>query len=98
MATDQEITTANADLTVISWDAREQLLERVRQPEGGEDVARRFQAVGATRPVTLDAAGKALLSTVLEGWLEEVGKDELPYGVSELRNALIDDRDRRELG
>jgi hypothetical protein len=57
-------------------------------------VRRRFEAVGTSQPTKFDAAGKLLLIDVLEHWMNEVGKDRLPDRIFELRNTLIDDRDR----
>jgi hypothetical protein len=50
-----------------------------------------FELVGMSGPVTLDAADKDLLQTILDAWLEEVTEVGLPTGILELRNALIDD-------
>jgi hypothetical protein len=65
--------------------------------EGGEDVRHRFEAVGTSQPVKFDAAGKWFLIAVLENWMNELGWQDLPEGIFELRNALTDDRDRGEL-
>jgi hypothetical protein len=47
-----------------------------------------FEAVGATRPVRLEPAGKRVLLQVVEAWLSEVTVDRLPPGVLALRNEL----------
>jgi hypothetical protein len=44
------------DVTVISWEEREQLLERLRPLEGAANVVRRFEAVGPSRPVKCPGA------------------------------------------
>jgi hypothetical protein len=75
----------------IAADAREQLLERLSHRDGGADVVRQFRAAGASEPVKLDHEEKVLLAAALEDWLREVGRDELPQGIYEMRNALIDD-------
>jgi hypothetical protein len=84
-------------VVTISWAAREELHERIGHLPGGDDVQRRFEAVGTSRPVKLDVAGKSLVLAVVSHWLDEVGVDRLPEGIFELRNALADDRDHEEL-
>ena len=80
----------------LPWPSRFELLERARRLYGGAEVIRRFEAVGASRPVTLDRDSKLLLLNLLQHWLNDVGIDELPPGIFELRNALLDDLDRGE--
>jgi hypothetical protein len=76
----------------MPWESRFELLERVRGlAGGGAEVARRFEAAGATRPVELDPAAKMLLLNVLSHWAAAMGVDELPPGIPELGNALADD-------
>ena len=82
------------DTVEISWDARQQLLDRIRGLDGAEDVITRFDAVGMTRPVKeLGRAGNTLLLEATTRWLDQVKMEELPYGIWELRCALIEDRD-----
>jgi hypothetical protein len=82
------------DTVEVSWEARQQLLERVRGHEGANDVIARFETVGTTRPVTgLGATGKRLLLAATTEWVDEAGVGGLPAGVWDLRCALIDDRD-----
>jgi hypothetical protein len=73
----------------IPWSSRFELLERLRRLNSGADAVRSFEAVGATRPVELDAASTILLTDVLVGWVDELGPDELPAGVFELYDALV---------
>jgi hypothetical protein len=76
----------------MPWESRLELLERVRGlAGGGVEVARRFQAAGATRPVELDRAAKMLLLNVVSHWAAAIGVDELPLGIAELGNALAED-------
>jgi hypothetical protein len=49
----------------ISWASREALLDEIRLRESGEDVVRSFEAVGASRPVSLDREGKIILFDAL---------------------------------
>jgi hypothetical protein len=82
------------DTVTLPWASRQALLERLRGREGAEDVIRRFEAVGTTRPVRLDVAGKRLILNELYEWEIEVKTiDALPEGLWDLRCALIDDRD-----
>jgi hypothetical protein len=41
-------------LVEITWDEREELIERLRIVTGGDRIVRKFEAVGASRPVPLD--------------------------------------------
>jgi hypothetical protein len=64
------------------------LLKRVERHPGGLQVRLAFEAVGATRPVKLEPAGKRLLLQVVDEWFDEATADGLPTAVSELRNEL----------
>src|SRR4051794_1072026 len=72
----------------LPWTSRAPLLKRVERHAGGLQVRLAFEAVGATRPVKLDPAGKRVLLQVVEQWLGEATADGLPAGVWELRNEL----------
>lgn len=77
----------------ISWDTRQELLERLGGREGVERVVAdrvrgAFEAVGTTRPVELDQRGQSLLLDVIDRWMDDVGADELPEGIFNLRYAL----------
>jgi hypothetical protein len=72
----------------LSWTSRKPLLERVNKRADGLQVRLAFEAVGATRPVRLDPAGKRVLLQVVEARLGDVTVDRLPPGVLELRNEL----------
>jgi hypothetical protein len=48
-----------------------------------------FRAVGVSRPLDLtDLGDRALALGVIEGWAAQVGTDELPPGIAELRDTL----------
>ena len=79
------------EVVEIMWDAREELLERARPFPGGDELRRRFEAVGATSEVKLDHESKLLALDALERWLADVGADALPQGILHLRNALINE-------
>jgi hypothetical protein len=72
----------------LPWTSRKPLLERVNKHDEGLKVRLAFEAVGPTRPVVLEPAGKRVLLEVVEAWLGEVTVDRLPRGVWELRNEL----------
>ena len=78
------------------WGSRAPLLEQVGKLEGGDRVVAAFDAVGTTRPVELDHAGKQLLLEVVEFWLRS-GVEHLPHGIFDLRNVLLDDRAHGDL-
>ncbi len=74
----------------MPWESRQELLERLRDAPAAASIVTAFEAVGTSRPVTLDADGKDLLYAVVRLWLNEVGVDGLPPEILDLRNALID--------
>jgi hypothetical protein len=78
---------------VLPWHSRDQLLAEIRHLESGQGVRGAFEAVGASRPVTLGSADdKGLVVKAIDVWMGNVGgPDRLPVGIFELRNALIDD-------
>jgi hypothetical protein len=76
---------------------RKPLLERVNKRADGFQVRLAFEAVGSTRPVRLEPAGKRLLLQVVEAWLGEVRVDRLPAGVMKLRNELQNELANGEL-
>jgi hypothetical protein len=56
-----------------------------------------FQAVGTSRPVELTIEQKHALVDVIKTWATQVAGDypELPEGIFELRNAIVDDLPER---
>jgi hypothetical protein len=81
----------DATTVVISRRSRQALLDRLRAAGGADDVIDAIRAVGAARPVVLTKAQKRRLLEVCEAWLSEVNV------IFDLRNALIDERDRGDL-
>jgi hypothetical protein len=75
----------------LSWDSREQLLDqaRVRDELGG--VVTAFEGAGASRPIALNPDDKARLLELIEEWARRLSISELPAGIWELRQALVDD-------
>jgi hypothetical protein len=75
--------------TVISWDSREQLLERLDGAHVAEasGIVQAFHAVGASRPVVLHTEELGLLRDVSSDWLDHA-PDEVPQDVVVLRDAL----------
>jgi hypothetical protein len=76
-------------VVVISWAAREALLEWLSAVERARPIVDEFRAVGATRPVKLPRDELDTLLEVINGWADEVGVDGLPRGVGALRLALL---------
>lgn len=66
----------------LTWDSREQLLDQVRERDELRGVVATFEAVGASRPVTLKPEDDDLPSI-----------SDLPAAIWELRTALADDLD-----
>lgn len=72
----------------ISWDERDELLERIRIVAGDETIVGKIEAVGASRPVELDEGERARLRTGLELW-EAIAVSNLPEGIARLLAALV---------
>lgn len=72
----------------ISWAARDALVEEVRRRGTGDFVARVFEAVGASRPVSLDRKGKIVVLDALWG-LAEAGTADAQ--LAELQDKLRDE-------
>jgi hypothetical protein len=73
------------EIIVISWHERDVLLEELAWAEGTKSIRVKFEAVGASRPVGLDAEERARLRTALDAW----GSDRLqPEGIARLHAAL----------
>jgi hypothetical protein len=81
----------------LPWTSRGPLLARLRRHDAGLEVVLAFEAVGATPPVQLTAAGKRVLLQVVESWLYQETAGRLPAGVAELRNELQNELARGEL-
>jgi hypothetical protein len=74
------------EIVVISWDERDVLLEELAFAEGTKPIRERFEAVGASRAVELDAEQRARLRIALDAW----GDDRLqPEGIALLHAALV---------
>jgi hypothetical protein len=55
-------------------------------------VVEQFRAVGVSRPVELlDANDRMFSLAVIEAWAAQVGEEQLPPGITELRDALRGD-------
>ena len=78
---------------IVPWEARQTLLNELGKHTPGRDIRGAFEAVGATRPVTLTLTQKTYLLTVIEQWAVETvrGYDALPGAIFTLRNTLLDD-------
>ena len=48
---DRVLVATASGVVTLPWSSRFELLERVRRLHGGAEVLRRFEAVGATRPI-----------------------------------------------
>jgi hypothetical protein len=75
----------------LTWDSRNHLLARMRGLDGLESVKTAFEAVGASRPVTLSSEDKRKLCQMLDAWAKRVPISELPAGIWDLRCRLADD-------
>jgi hypothetical protein len=75
----------------LAWDSRVQLVEEMSSFEGAEEVVRAFNAVGASAPVRLGRPEKELVIEVVDRWAADLGAEQLPGGVWDLRCALVED-------
>jgi hypothetical protein len=76
------------ELVELSWDERDELLERIRIVAEDEPIVAKLEAVGASGPVELDEGERAQLRMVLKLW-EAVTVNDLPDGIAALRDALV---------
>jgi hypothetical protein len=74
----------------IPWAARDALVEEIRHRGSGEFVGRILDAVGASRPVSLDRKGKIVVLDAIWGVAERAGGDLDPQ-LQELRDKLTDE-------
>jgi hypothetical protein len=74
----------------ISWQARQELLERLRQVPSAMSLTGLFERHGTSSLVIPAASELRLLRDMVWNWMEEVGRDQLPAGIPELRDALVD--------
>jgi hypothetical protein len=90
-----QIELTNGTVT-IPWTSRDALLGEFRTIDSMESIRRKFRALGASRPLTLDQQEKRELVNVIHHWADttEGGYTKLPDGVLELRNELIEDLER----
>jgi hypothetical protein len=72
----------------LSWTARDALVEEIRRRGSGDFVVRVFDAVGASRPVSLDRKGKIVVLDALWGLAE--GSEPDPQ-LRELQDRLKDE-------
>src|SRR4029077_18352342 len=75
----------------IPWSSREELLDEIGHLHGAETAVHAFNAVGASAPVRLGTADKELVASAIDKWAGDIGDDELPTGIWELRCALVED-------
>jgi hypothetical protein len=75
----------------IPWKSRDKLLNEIGGLDSTRDICRAFEAVGSRRAVELNVDQTVVLVTAIDAWTELVGRDNLPAGIFELRNALLDD-------
>ena len=80
---------STAEPVVVSWDTREQILSRLTPSQ--DFIGDAFRDVGASHPVMLTIDEKQQLLDLIDEWKKEVGADQLPDGVVDLRKGLRKD-------
>ena len=81
---------------VISWAAREAILDELRGLESARGAVAAFEAVGASRPVELDQEGKsAVLDAIVAIADKGAGYHRIQPGLFRLRAQLRDELRRR---
>jgi hypothetical protein len=86
------------DTVTISWDARQQLVERLRQIPSAISLMGPFARHGTSSIVIPARYELRLLRDVTWRWMEEVGRHRLPEGIPQLRDALVDGVGPNEAG
>jgi hypothetical protein len=76
---------------VLPWASRDALLAELSQLDSAKGIRDAFEAVGASRPVELSPQDTGLLIEVIDMWTRRIPIDQLPKGIWNLRNALLDD-------
>jgi hypothetical protein len=74
------------EIVDITWHERDVLLGELAFVEGMKPVRERFESVGTSRPVELDAEQRARLRTALDGWDTDRLQSE---GIARLHTALV---------
>jgi hypothetical protein len=90
-----EITTGRESVKV-TWEERQELLDRIWQAANGAVLGGKFEAVGTSRPVVLEGEDVDLLDTIVGVWDQDAG--DLPEGIRRLREMLQAELVCRRLG
>lgn len=72
----------------LPWASRATLIERLRAFPSAAGIVDAFEIVDATRPIMLTAEDEAIVHEAAQEWENEVGADNLPPSILELRDAL----------
>ena len=78
----------------LPWQSAQDLVVRALAAYPAvHQVVEQFRAVGTSRPVELsDPNDRTFVLAVIEAWAAQIGMEALPPGISDLANALRDDR------
>lgn len=74
----------------VSWAARNELIGRLEPTSTGASLINLFQRHGTSSIIAPSTAELSVLRDVVWRWMEAVGRDRLPDGIAELRDALVD--------
>jgi hypothetical protein len=74
----------------LTWETRQQLLDRLQHVHDSSNLRATFEAVGATRPVELNPAQRATLLGLLDEWTLHNAND-MPAELNALQDALTED-------
>ena len=91
-ANERVMIATSRDDVLLPWESRQELLRQIRGLESARSTIDAFEAVGTSRPVTLETDEKGLLVEAINLWAGNVAVNGLPEGVWDLRCALVDDR------
>ena len=82
--------TLSPDLAPVAWESTQDFVERALAAYPTvHPVVEQFRAVGVSRPLELlDANDRMFSLAVIEAWSAQVEEDQLPPGITELRDAL----------
>ena len=94
LANERVTITAGRESVVISWDERQELLERLRQVENTVALVGKLLDVGTRRPVELEPGDVDVLMDVLVAW-QRGGGSPAPDGIRALAAMVWRVRGRR---
>jgi hypothetical protein len=79
------------DTAILPRESREALLQRLGSNPAGAGIVTKFRDSGTSAPITLSDEEKTWLRSLIDRWAHQLGIDELPEGVWEVRCVITDE-------